>query len=213
MQDLHLLVQHPAGFLPSLCVYVYIQTISLVGSKPTIEDNPKDKIAEVGEQVVFQPRVSGNPEPTIAWYHDGAMVTSDYSLELDERGKLTIVSVELKHAGVYRYTVSNNLGSVQGQVSLFVLGEKGGLQTDGTLTFQPQTIQSVPVPLSEFGQYVEDLHISGNKGFREQFSVRTPPPPTFVLLGVQGAIFCKGPPLPHLCITLLVWPAVMSSPC
>ena len=141
-------------------------------SKPLIEDNPQDKIAEVGEQVVFHPKVTGNPEPTVAWYHDGAMVMADYSIELDERGKLTIVSVEQKHAGVYRYTVSNNLGSVQGQVSLFVLGEKGGEETDGTTTFQPQSIQSIPVPLGEFGQYVADLHLSSNKGFRDQFFVR-----------------------------------------
>ena len=142
------------------------------GSKPLIEENPQDKIAEVGEQVIFHPKVIGNPDPTVAWYHDGAMVMPDYSIELDAQGKLTIVSVEQKHAGVYRYTVSNSLGSVQGQVSLFVLGEKGGVETDGTTTFQPQTVQSIPIPLGEFGQYVADLHLSSNKGFRDQFFVR-----------------------------------------
>lgn len=141
----------------------------VISSKPLIEDNPQDKIAEVGEQVVFHPKVSGNPEPTVAWYHDGSMITPDYSIELDDKGKLTIVSVEQKHAGVYRYTVSNNLGSVQGQVSLFVLGEKGGVETDGTTTFQPQSMESYPVALGDFGQYVADLHLSGNRGFRDQF--------------------------------------------
>ena len=161
------------------------------GSKPTIDENPQDKIAEIGEQIIFHPKVSGDPEPTIAWYHDGSMVMSDYSLELGDKGRLTIISVELKHAGVYRYTVSNNLGSVQGQVSLFVLGEKGGVETDGTTTFQPQTIASVEVPLSEFGQYVADLHMAGNKGFRDQFFVREPQPlclPVCFCCGQRAAV-------------------------
>ena len=44
------------------------------------------------------------------------MVVSDYSINLEDSGKLTIVSVEPRHAGNYRFTVSNSSGSVQGQV-------------------------------------------------------------------------------------------------
>ena len=68
----------------------------------------------------------------------------DYSTELDGKGRLTIVSMELKHASVYRYTVRNTLRSVQGQVSLFVLGERGRVKTDGTVMFQSQSNESVP---------------------------------------------------------------------
>ena len=44
------------------------------------------------------------------------MIASDYSMTLDNSGKLTIVCVEPRHAGNYRFTVSNSSGSVQGQV-------------------------------------------------------------------------------------------------
>lgn len=62
-------------------------------------------------------KVLGSPPPTIAWYHNGDMVTSDYALEVREDGTLVFVCVELIHAGVYKFTVSNSAGSVQGQVS------------------------------------------------------------------------------------------------
>ena len=87
-------------------------------SKPVIQEYPKDTICLEGEKVVLYPKVVGTPPPTVAWYHEGCMVTSDYAIELSDDGKLTFVCVELKHAGVYRFTVSNNAGSVQGQVCL-----------------------------------------------------------------------------------------------
>ena len=74
-------------------------------------------IAVEGEAVVFAPSVTGTPAPTIAWFHDGHMLSANYALEIGDDGSLTFVSVETKHAGVYRFTVSNSAGSVQGQVS------------------------------------------------------------------------------------------------
>ena len=67
--------------------------------------------------MIFRPKVSGSPNPTIAWYRNGHMVSSDYAIEAGDDGCLTFVCVERKHAGTYRFTVSNNAGSVQGQVS------------------------------------------------------------------------------------------------
>ena len=69
-----------------------------------------------GQKVVFHPKVSGSPPPTVAWYHEVSMVAADYAIDVQEDGTLTFVCVELKHAGTYRFTVSNSAGSVQGQV-------------------------------------------------------------------------------------------------
>lgn len=66
---------------------------------------------------MLKPKVTGSPSPTIAWYHNGNMVTSDYAQEVREDGTLVFVCVELKHAGPYKFTVSNSAGSIQGQVS------------------------------------------------------------------------------------------------
>lgn len=73
-----------------------------------------------GQRVVLQPKVSGSPPPSVAWYHNGAMVSSNYAQEVQEDGSLMFVCVEFKHAGVYRFTVSNSAGSVQGQVGVAV---------------------------------------------------------------------------------------------
>lgn len=67
--------------------------------------------------MAFQPKVTGSPVPTIAWYHDGNMVVPNYAQEVQEDGTLVFVCAELKHAGLYRFTVSNSAGSIQGQVS------------------------------------------------------------------------------------------------
>ncbi len=69
-----------------------------------------------GQRVTLKPRVTGSPPPTVAWYHNGSMVVSDYACEVQEDGTLVLVCAEQKHAGLYRFTVSNNAGSIQGQV-------------------------------------------------------------------------------------------------
>ena len=78
-----------------------------------------------GQRVTFRPKVSGAPPPTVAWYHEGSMVASDYAIDVEEDGTLTFVSVELKHAGVYKFTVSNSAGSLQGQVGGLISGNGG----------------------------------------------------------------------------------------
>ena len=120
-----------------------------------------------GEQVVFDPKFHGSPPPSIAWYHNGCMVVSDYSIKLSESGKLTILCAEPCHNGKYRFTVSNSAGSVQGQVTLAVCSENG----ENPLL---ETVKSCPVEISKFGVHVAELHASNNQGFRKQYHVRPP---------------------------------------
>ena len=84
--------------------------------KPVIQHYPPDMVAMEGERVTIRPVVSGSPPPTVAWYHDNCMVSSDYSHEVKDDGTLILVCAELKQSGEYRFTVSNNAGSIQGQV-------------------------------------------------------------------------------------------------
>ena len=44
----------------------------------------------------------------------------DYSTELGKNGSLVLVSVEMKHAGTYTFTVSNRVSSVEGFTKLVV---------------------------------------------------------------------------------------------
>ena len=44
----------------------------------------------------------------------------DYSTELGKDGSLVLVSVELKHAGIYTFIVSNRVGSVKGCIKVVV---------------------------------------------------------------------------------------------
>ena len=44
----------------------------------------------------------------------------DYSTELGKDGSLVLVSVEMKHAGTYTFTVSNRVHSVEGCTKLMV---------------------------------------------------------------------------------------------
>ena len=134
-------------------------------AKPVIDVYPRDMMALEGEQVVFEPKFHGSPPPSIAWYHNGCMVVSDYSIKLSESGKLTIVCAESRHNGRYRFTVSNSAGSVQGQVTLAVCSEDG----QNPLL---EMVESCPVEISKFGVYVAELHASNNQGFRKQYHVR-----------------------------------------
>ena len=114
--------------------------------------------------MVFHPKVSGTPTPTIAWFHSGSMVVSDYSLNLKNDGQMTFVCVEPRHAGVYRFTVSNNVGSVQGQVNLFV-------QSDDDDNLDVPKVVSMRNDITDFGKYVAELHANLNHGFRDQYLV------------------------------------------
>ena len=58
------------------------------------------------------------PTPTVTWFFNGRKVEDDYTTELGKDGSLVFVSVKLKHAGTYTFTVSNSVGSVEGCTKL-----------------------------------------------------------------------------------------------
>ena len=75
-----------------------------------------DMFVAEGEGVCFKIKVSGEPQPTVTWYHDGDPVRADYAREIESDGSLAIPSAELKHSGVYKTVAANQYGSEERQV-------------------------------------------------------------------------------------------------
>ena len=114
----------------------------------------------------FKIKVSGVPQPTVTWYQDGKPVKADYAREVEEDGSLAIPSTELKHSGVYKAVVANQHGSEEREVKLTV-SEEGGASTVAT----SDVVSSRPIPISEFGKYVSELHANSNQPFKDLYQV------------------------------------------
>lgn len=137
-------------------------------ARPVFEVFPDDMVAEEGSKVVLSVQVYASPKPTLTWYHDDNLVENDYAHEIASNGSLTIVTAELKHAGVYRLVARNNVGSAQRQLSLKLISEEPDEPSAaGTGT------NTRPVPVAEFGRFVSQNHANSNKGFSSLFNVST----------------------------------------
>ena len=112
-------------------------------------------------------KVSGEPQPTVIWYHDGEPVRADYALEIEADGSLTIPSTELKHSGVYKAVVANQHGSEEREVKLMINKEGGFSVADGI----GDITSTRPIPILEFGKRVAELHADSNQPFMELYQV------------------------------------------
>ena len=121
-----------------------------------------------GVGVYFKIKVSGEPQPTVIWYHDGEPVRADYAHEIDVDGSLAIPSSELKHSGVYKAVVANQYGSEEREVKLTV-NEEGGTPKDAATS--DHTVSSIPITIPEFGKYVTELHSNSNQAFKDLYQV------------------------------------------
>ena len=117
-----------------------------------------------GEQVTLTVKVAGSPTPTVTWLFNGRKVKDDYPTEVGKDGSLTLITVEPKHAGTYTFTVSNNVGSVEGCTKLVVRAE------DEEYSHAPG-VESNPVTREKFGEYVSSFHAYNNSAFFGQFQV------------------------------------------
>ncbi len=138
-------------------------------AEPAIIKFPSDATATEGQGVYFKIKVSGEPQPSVTWYHDGGTVRADYAHEIESGGNLAIPSTELKHSGVYKAVVANQYGSEEREVKLIV-NEEGGTQLENTATCHC-TVSSRPVPIPEFAKYVAELHANSNQAFKDLYQV------------------------------------------
>ena len=145
--------------------------------EPVIEEFPHDIHVMEGEMVALTVRVSGQPQPTLHWYHEGNKVVADYATEIEEDGSLTIPSTEPRHTGIYQLVAENSAGSMEKEVKVFV-------HVDGEATpdVQKQLVVLQAVPIGNFGRFVADKHANNNRGFRDQYVVRRHNSVLFVLI-------------------------------
>ena len=136
-------------------------------AEPTIIEFPSDTNISEGEGVYFKIKVSGEPQPTVTWYHDGEPIRADYGREIEVDGSLAIPSAELKHSGVYKAVATNQHGSEEREIKLMV-NEEGGASTAIAVD---DIVSSRPIPIPEFGKYVAELHTKSNQPFKDLFQV------------------------------------------
>ncbi|XP_064386166.1 uncharacterized protein LOC135334779 [Halichondria panicea] len=129
--------------------------------EPSIVEFPSDTHVTEGEEVYLRVKVGGHPPPSLTWYHDGREVTADYATELDQDGGISFPSVETKHAGVYKLVVTGASGSTTQQVVTVTVMSEGGEASEG--------VDYAPIPVTEFGAYVADLHAGSNKKFKDLY--------------------------------------------
>ena len=146
----------------SPCLY----KMSKFVTEPKFVEFPSDTNITEGEGLYFKIKVSGEPQPTVTWYHDGEPVRADYARDIEADGSLTIPSTELKHSGVYKAVVANQYGSEEREIKLTVSEEGGVSKTD-----IGETVKSRPIPIPEFGNYVSELHANSNKPFKDLYEV------------------------------------------
>jgi hypothetical protein len=135
--------------------------------EPQITKFPLDTTAIEGEGVYFRIKVSGEPQPTVTWYHDGEPVRADYAREIESDGSLTIPSTELQHSGVYKAVAANTHGSEEREIKLMI-NEEGGAST---AVATGDMVSSRPIPIPEFGKYVANLHANSNQLFKDLYQV------------------------------------------
>ena len=121
-----------------------------------------------GQEVTLQVKVTGLPLPTVTWFLGGRKVESDYSTEVRDDGSLTFACVEPKHAGTYHFSASNSEGSVEGNTKLIVQGDDDDDAEEGG---SAPKLESNPVQVEVFGEYVAGLHANSNAGFVVQYQV------------------------------------------
>ena len=103
-------------------------------------------------------KAAGRPTPTLTWLINGRKVEDDYSTELGKDGSLVLVSVEMKHAGTYTFTVSNRVGSVKGCTKLVV-------HTEDEEHASAPRVESNPVTREKFREYVSTFIAHSNSAF------------------------------------------------
>jgi len=148
------------------CMIVSDYCMHTTDTAPVIEESREEIHACEGEQVTLNIKVSGIPKPTITWSNDGRKVERDYATEIEQDGSLTFASVELKHTGTYHFTATNGRGSAEGTIKLVIYSESEWEK------FQSgPTVESKPVQVAKFGDYVSSLHAQQNAGFNSQYWV------------------------------------------
>ena len=137
-------------------------------AEPRILQFPVGTVRVVeGERAQFDVKVTGDPQPKLTWYHEGEEVVTNYSIDVELDGGLSIPCTEPIHTGLYQLVAVNSAGRAERQVQLFVRREEQTMTQQNT----NNKVSLTPVTVLDFEEYVANGHANENALFKEQFNV------------------------------------------
>merc|ERR1719369_169250 len=93
---------------------------------PVIVKGLNPTVCKVGDSVNLETVITGNPKPTLKWYHNNKHFKSGKNVNIKEKNNtyyLTIAKAELKNDGDYTVRAENTAGTAQTSANIQVQGE------------------------------------------------------------------------------------------
>lgn len=87
--------------------------------KPVYNKEPLDKVALVGQKVVFECSVDGDPTPTVLWRREDGKMPIGRASQLHDKS-LVIDNVQTSDEGLYICEAENLVGAISARASLSV---------------------------------------------------------------------------------------------
>nr|XP_022314517.1 peroxidasin-like isoform X2 [Crassostrea virginica] len=95
--------------------------ITVQGEAPVLAQPPSDQSLNEGDTVRFTCDISGNPRPSITWYKDNELLSSNRRIQIVNEGRqLRVVLLQSSDRGTYKCQGENSAGSVEGSARLAV---------------------------------------------------------------------------------------------
>lgn len=168
-------------------MFLYLTYIHIA---PSINTPLEDISTKVGDEVIIKLDISGEPRPDITWFFDSQILADDQYIELEEDTQLVIHNIQAHHSGVYHFTASNSLGTIEGSVRVFVPKElhkedinfseptlDGANNSNYSDVGREVIFEGNKVLLCNWADHVETMSEGHGKGFKNEFQVSA----TFVL--------------------------------
>lgn len=96
-----------------------VSSVSFVSVKPFFNKEPQDIVTVVGQRVVFQCAVEGEPSPAVLWRREDGKMPIGRARILDNKS-LLIDNVQTSDEGLYICAAENLVGSITTKASLVV---------------------------------------------------------------------------------------------
>merc|ERR1719209_1753229 len=134
-------------------------------------------VCKVGDSVNLETVITGNPKPTLKWYHNNKHFKSGKTVNIKEKNNtyyLTIAKAELKNDGDYTVRAENTAGTaqtsaniqVQGEVVEFInmLNDKEVKEREAVMLEVEVTSENTNVKWHKDGQVITD--VEQEKGYK-----------------------------------------------
>ncbi|XP_036362516.1 neogenin-like isoform X9 [Octopus sinensis] len=111
-------------------------------SPPQFKTKPKNAVAQVNSEQMFECDIYGVPPPKIYWMKDGKMIETDDYFKIVDHKNLRILGLLKEDEGMYQCFGKNYLGSIQASAQLVVRPH-----TDDSHPLTPTLTHSPTIPL------------------------------------------------------------------